>query len=180
MIRRVLTLLMVAFGVFIGFGSSAYAYTPVNDSATVSDSTVAQGGTTTVSADGYAPNSDVIITLTGNGQQVYLQTAADANGMVSERVSFGSLPAGTYMITITGQDISGNPVVKSTSVMIVSSGGSTDDATGGATGGAVSGSGSGLAMTGAGVGPQLWLGAGLVGLGAVLVALTVVRRRVVA
>lgn len=165
----VLSLLLAAFFVVPG---AASAYGPTED-ATVSDTNPDPGEPFTFSAAGFEPGSEVTITVNTDDATVApasmtAQTVtADSTGVAAASITIDV--EGTYTITASGTGADGQPLTVSETVVV-------GDGTAGS--GVVSDGGEALPRTGAdGITVQLWVGIGLLGLGAGLVALTVSRRR---
>lgn len=147
-------------------GAAAHAYTPYTPEKPKTVS--APVGDYTVKASGYAPGSTVTISVkTASGTKTYT-TTADASGNISYTVKLAT--AGSYTITASGQDSSGAAVESTQTVTAATPTTST--------GGSGSTSGKKLAKTGpSDLGPQLWMGSGLVAAGAALVGVMYTRRQ---
>lgn len=159
MLRRLAALIAVAAAaLFVSAGTASAAYTPTTSTGTVSSATVALGGTVNFCGGGFAANSAVDIAV---DDAAVGSTTADASGNFCFSVTISS--AGTHVLSATGVNADGGTNVVTATVLGVS--------------GAAAGGGAVLPRTGSDLGTQLWIGAGLLALGAGLVALSVARRR---
>jgi hyaluronoglucosaminidase len=137
-------------------------YPPSVGGLTVSATTVAPGGSVTVTGSGFMAGSTVTVTVTNGGVVVASFTVtANSAGVVS--ASLALTASGTNTITLTGVDPNGAARVLVSTVFVVPS--------------AASGSGSGLPNTGASIGTPLALGGVLILSGAGVVLATRRRRR---
>jgi hypothetical protein len=157
--------LAVTAVVGLGLASPALAsYGPESDSATVSATSVSNGGTVTVSGDGFCPGSRVTVTVSQGGQVYITQTVrASSSGKVSLPLTLTQ--SGSNSVTLTGQqsDCTGTRVLGiKVSVSAVGAGGS----------------GSNLPHTGGVSLTPLWAGLGLLVAGAMLVSVAHSRRRI--
>jgi hypothetical protein len=157
--------LAVTAVVGLGLASPALAsYGPESDSATVSATSVSNGGTVTVSGDGFCPGSRVTVTVSQGGTVYITQTVrASSSGKVSLPLTLTQ--SGSNSVTLTGQqsDCTGTRVLGiKVSVSAVGAGGA----------------GSGLPRTGGVDFTPLWAGLGLLAAGAMLVSLAHSRRRI--
>jgi hypothetical protein len=174
MIKKVIAGAALAILAVFAVPAAAQAYVPVPPAGV----TVAPGGTVTVPFTGFAPSEGVSFTLTGESAasatlaslvaavetSAAVTKTASASGAVSVTVTLPSNASGSY--TLSGTGLTSGAVAQSF-ITVVSSG----------SGG--SGSGGGLPNTGA-MDPTLgiWLGGGLLALGAAfVVVLTTVRRQ---
>jgi 5'-nucleotidase len=184
--RKLVSAISVAAGLtLLATAANAQTYPPGgNQGLTVSQSTVAPGGTVTVSGDGASPGATVTITLTKSSSAlggrhavaaapglarllaatrplaqsgvVLGRTTADDDGAFSITVT---IPAGTAPGVYTLAATSGGDVLSVATLRVVAAGDDEND----------------LPFTGADVGPGLALGVGLILAGGLL--LLAVRRR---
>lgn len=186
MIRRFAALVALATAaLFVSAGSAAAEYTPSTEQGATSQSTVSEGGAVVFSYDGgdFLPGSRVTISVTyntnvggGPGSSglvlaprtgVVGSTTANASGNFSTTVELTQ--AGLATLTASGAARDGGTLNVVTTVRVLASGSAA---------GSAAGAGSAaLPRTGSELGTQLWIGAGLLALGAGLVALSVARRR---
>jgi LPXTG cell wall anchor motif len=184
--RKLVSAVTVAAGLtLLATAANAQTYPPgTTQGLTVSQSTVAAGGTITVSGDGAQPGATVTITLTKSSSAlggrhavaaapglarlvaasrplaqsgvVLGRTTADDDGEFSITVT---IPASTAPGVYTLAAISGGEVLSAATIRVVAAAGDDGD----------------LPFTGADIAPGLAVGAGLIVAGAVL--LLAVRRR---
>lgn len=165
MVRRLAAVMAVlAAAVFVSAGAASAEYTPTTSTGTVSSATVSAGGSVNFCGGGFAPSSKISISV--NDTAVGSDTA-DSGGNFCHRVTIRG--AGTFVLSARGVNAQGGTNVVTATVLGVAA------STGGGAGAGAGGSG--LPRTGSDLGTQLWAGAGLLALGAGLVALSVARRR---
>jgi len=137
--------------------------------ATVSvDATsVAQGGTVSVSGSGFAPNEKVALEL--HSDVIVLgEATADAAGSFSTSVTVpGTAPVGDHELVATGAD-SGRTASSALSVTAADPGTGGGSGAGGGTGSTGSGSGGGASSAGSNAGSLATTGGAFAGFGAVL------------
>lgn len=155
--------LAVTAVVGLGLASPALAtgYGAQSGSATVSATSVANGGTVTVGGDGFCPGSQVTVTVSQGGT-VYITQTVRANNSGNVSLPLTLTQSGSNSITLTGQqsDCTGTRVL-GIKVSV----------------GAV-GAGSALPHTGGVDFTPLWAGLGLLAAGAMLVTVAHSRRRI--
>ena len=167
------TIFAAVIGLLLALGLSAPAvaleYNVTDPDARVSAGTIAPGGTVTFTAEGFAPGTDVTVSVSNNGAATRV-LEADSAGVVSTQFQFAN--AGRFTITATGVDAAGGPVSVNATVTVAAAAGS-------GSGGAAGGGGSSLAQTGAdNVATIAWVAFGVVILGGALVAVATGRRQV--
>jgi hypothetical protein len=103
--------LAVTAVVGLGLASPALAttYGPQSGSATVSATSVANGGTVTVGGDGFCPGSQVTVTVSQGGT-VYITRTVRANNSGKVSLSLTLTQSGSNSITLTGQQSDCCPV----------------------------------------------------------------------
>ena len=168
------TFFAAVIGLLLALGLSAPAvasYNITDPDASVSVGNIAPGGTVTFTAEGFAPGTDVTVSVSNNGAATRV-LEADSAGVVSTQFQFAN--AGRFTITATGVDAAGGPVsVNSTVTVTVAA------VSGSGSGGAAGGGGNSLAQTGAdNVATIAWVAFGVVILGGALVAVATGRRQV--
>jgi LPXTG-motif cell wall-anchored protein len=185
MFRKLAALVAIATAaLFVSAGSASAEYTPTTEQGTTSRSTVTEGGTVVFSYDGgdFVPGTPITISVTYNNNvgggagssglmlaprtAVVGTTTADANGNFDTTVELTE--PGLATLTASGAARDGGTLNVVTQVRVLAAGSAAGT---GGTGGAA------LPRTGSDIGTQLWIGAGLLALGASLVALTVARKR---
>ena len=166
------TFFAAVIGLLLALGLSAPAvasYNVTDPDASVSVGNIAPGGTVTFTAEGFAPGTDVTVSVSNNGAATRV-LEADSAGVVSTQFQFAN--AGRFTITATGVDAAGGPVSVNATVTVAAAAGS-------GSGGAAGGGGSSLAQTGAdNVATIAWVAFGVVILGGALVAVATGRRQV--
>ena len=166
------TFFAAVIGLLLALGLSAPAvasYNVTDPDASVSVGNIAPGGTVTFTAEGFAPGTDVTVSVSNNGAATRV-LEADSAGVVSTQFQFAN--AGKFTITATGVDAAGGPVSVNATVTVAAAAGS-------GSGGAAGGGGSSLAQTGAdNVATIAWVAFGVVILGGALVAVATGRRQV--
>lgn len=166
------TFFAAVIGLLLALGLSAPAvasYNITDPDASVSVGNIAPGGTVTFTAEGFAPGTDVTVSVSNNGAATRV-LEADSAGVVSTQFQFAN--AGRFTITATGVDAAGGPVSVNATVTVAAAAGS-------GSGGAAGGGGSSLAQTGAdNVATIAWVAFGVVILGGALVAVATGRRQV--
>jgi len=164
MFRKVLVVAACAVtGLLVVAGPASAAYPPDAPSIGTSSSSVANGGSTTVSGTGWEPGATISLTIASTPQS--LGTASvQSDGTFSKDVTLPCVDSGTHTISASGTSSSGTANTASTTITV--------------TGSCNPGSGT-LPHTGSDAGPVLTLAAGLVLLGAVLV-IVLSRRRAAA
>jgi LPXTG-motif cell wall-anchored protein len=184
MFRKLAVLVAIATAaLFVSAGSASAEYTPTTEQGTTSRSTVTEGGTVAFSYDGgdFVPGTPITISVTyhnnvggGAGSSglmlaphtaVVGSTTADANGNFETTVELTE--PGLATLTASGAARDGGTLNVVTQVRVLAAGSAAGAGTGSAA----------LPRTGSDIGTQLWIGAGLLALGASLVALTVARKR---
>jgi LPXTG-motif cell wall-anchored protein len=183
MLRKLAALVAIATAaLFVSAGSASAEYTPTTEQGTTSRSAVGEGGAVLFAYDGgdFAPGARLTISVTyntnvggGPGSSglvlaprtgVVGTTTADASGNFSTTVELTQ--PGLATLTASGEARDGGTLNVVTTVRVL------------AAGSAAAGAGSAaLPRTGSDLGTQLWIAAGLLAVGAGLLALTVARRR---
>lgn len=174
MIRKTLAALtLIVMGLFLAPGVASAAYVPQGEVTVTGDAS--PGGVVTVSfSDGvFLANESVAFTVSGEGTAtlavvraatVNLTKQASSTGSVSVNVTLPADASGTYSVTALGLE-SGRVVTAS--ITVSAAGGQSPDA-----------DGNGLADTGFGMSlAVVWGAAGIVALGAALIAVLAVTRR---
>lgn len=161
MFRRIAAVSALALAALLAVAAPASAYGPTSGGGTVSDSSVAPGGSVQFCGQGFQGGTDITVTV--DGDQV-TTTTADDDGSFCVKVTLPSA-AGSYVVMGSGLGANGEVRTVSSTVQVLAAGAN------GGTGG------SDLPRTGSEIGTQLWIAGGLLAFGAGLVALTVVRRR---
>jgi LPXTG-motif cell wall-anchored protein len=161
MFHKLLVVVACAVTGLLLLGGPAWAaYPPDAPSIGTTSSSVANGGSTTVSGSGWEPGAAISLTIASTPQS--LGTASvQSDGTFSKAVTLPCVESGTHTISASGTGSSGTANTASTMITVT---GSCNPGTGT------------LPHTGSDAGPVLTLAAGLVLLGAVLV-IVVSRRR---
>jgi hypothetical protein len=112
--------------VVVTLGPVAWAqnYPPISPTIGVSDTTVAQGGTTVVSGKNWDPGSTVSLTLlkggcSGSSAGSLGRVAVNADGVFSKTVTLDATP-GTYGILGSGSNANGNAATRCVTVQVLS------------------------------------------------------------
>jgi hypothetical protein len=112
--------------VVVTLGPAAWAqnYPPISPTIGVSDTTVAQGGTTVVSGKNWDPGSTVSLTLlkggcSGSSAGSLGTVAVNADGVFSKTVTLDAAP-GTYGILGSGSNANGNAATRCVTVQVLS------------------------------------------------------------
>lgn len=180
--KKSLAAVAVAGAIVLTGASAAHAY-PVDIECVANPTTVALGGSTTISCTGLNDDFDATFSVTGPGVQQGVTltsvaaSAATGTASVTKPVVGGATSAtftpptaADYAITVTQGDESFGPFTDTVTVTVVE--GSASGGTGG------TGSTGGLPATGGDVpGAALWLGVGALGVGGIAVAAAAARRR---
>ncbi len=161
MIRKVFVMCAVVAVAALSAAAPALAagYSPDGPTVATPSSSVTNGGSTTVSGQGWMPGSTVTLAIHSTTQSLGTATAG-SDGSFTADVALPCLDAGSHTITATGTGADGSSKTASTSVTLS---GGCDPATGT------------LPHTGSDSTPMLTLVAGLLLVGAVL--LIAARRR---
>ena len=140
---------------------------PVVATVSVDATSVAQGGTVSVSGSGFAPNEKVALEL--HSDVIVLgEATADAAGSFSTSVTVpGTAPVGDHELVATGAD-SGRTASTALSVTAADPGTGGGSGAGGGTGSTGSGSGGGASSAGSNAGSLATTGGAFAGFGAVL------------
>jgi LPXTG-motif cell wall-anchored protein len=165
MFRKVFVVAACALTALLAVAGPAWAaaYPPDAPSIGTSSSSVANGGTTTVSGSGWEPGATISLSIASTPQS--LGTAAvQSDGTFSKDVTLPCVDSGTHTISASGTSSAGTADTASTTITV--------------TGSCNPGSGT-LPHTGSDAAPVLTLAAGLILLGAVLV-IVLSRRRAAA
>ena len=176
LVKRIVLLVTVLTGGLL-FGATALAqenYPPTEQPPAVSDPQPGAGESLTVSGTGYAPNSQVTVTITAGDNTgstlaagdviASVTTTTDATGSFTVTISVpAGTPAGTYVLTASGVDPSGAPRVERTTIEVQAPG---------------SGGGGGLPFTGSSSGRSVWLALALLAVGTATVVAVRQRRSV--
>lgn len=177
--KKSLAAVAVAGAIVLTGASAAHAY-PVDIECVANPTTVALGGSTTISCTGLNDDFDATFSVTGPGVQQGVTltsvaaSAATGTASVTKPVVGGQTSAtftpptsADYAITVTQGDESFGTFTDTVTVTVVE---------GSASGG--TGSTGGLPATGGDVpGAALWLGVGALGVGGIAVAAAAARRR---
>jgi hypothetical protein len=120
----VVAFLLLVLVVTLGPVAWAQNYPPTSPTVGVSDTTVAQGGTTVASGKNWDPSSTVSLTLLQGGcsgsSAGSLGTAAvNANGVFSKTVTL-DVALGTYGIQVSGSGANGNLATRCVTVQVLS------------------------------------------------------------
>jgi LPXTG-motif cell wall-anchored protein len=109
---------------FFGMSASAFAatYPPSGPTAGSSSAAVSDGGTLTLTGQGWLPGSQVDLTLFSTPVPLGTATVA-ADGSFTKTVTIpSSTPPGNHTIVMSGRDANGNPATQSISITVKAAG----------------------------------------------------------